>query len=338
MQWAMPNENSKPSVNCAKLNGSPMNEIQKSMSMTSFVPQNDNGETDNCNDNLVDEEPDESTQEYLKDNDRDNQQRENDTTWTKLMELNQRRLNINQKFRNECSCIKPLEFESYYEFFILATFQKGISASGHVDINSLRTNHGKIRRRAKRGIETFTREPIESSGSSSESSESEELIYNEPSKKRRHNNSEIIDGNSPNEKQLLISQLDEINGNICAASIMPKSELDGNIRRSTRLSTRSTTEAPDTNSATNGATDSQGNVTEIRELYESVIPKVRNPYRRSDWILPPRLRFTPDKRMRTNVIYEKVKLNELVSIDKIQRVLSKFEGGITGIRKKTWNI
>ncbi|GAV55266.1 hypothetical protein ZYGR_0AS05900 [Zygosaccharomyces rouxii] len=294
------------------------------MSETPSFPQNNTRETMDRRENLTNEEPNEIiTQE--------NSQHD-DTTWTKLMESNQRRLAINQKFREECSCIRPLEFESYHEFFVLSTFRKGISASGHVDINSLRTNHGKIRRRTKRGIETFTREPIESSGSSS--SESEELVYNEPSKKRRHDNSEIIDETPSREKQLLMPQVAEIDGNISTSSIVPNLESDGNIRRSTRLSSRNTTEAADTSNAT----DSQSTVTEIKDLYESVIPKVKDPHRRSDWILPPRWRYTPEKKMKTNVIYEKVKLNELVSVAKIQRVLSRFEGGITGIRKKTWNI
>lgn len=319
-------------------NGNPLSSLQTSMAGTPFVLQSDNGDSNTYGTDLNLENPKEFQNNLLDNN--HNRQLDNDAVWSKLNELNQKRLNISNKIRQECSAIKPLEFESYHEFFTINTFKKGISASGRVDIDYLRRNHNKMHRKIKRGIETSTREPIESSESSSLSSgeleEDEQSIYrNRLRKHRAHSAQESIDRNSARENEFLIPQSDEINGNISTSSILPKTELDSNIRRSTRLSSSNT--ATETLS-TKSTKEADGHVPEIKELYESIIPKIKEPHRRSDWILPPRLRYTPEKKMRTKVIYEKVNLNELVSIGKIQKVLSRFEGGITGVRKKAWNI
>lgn len=76
---------------------------------------------------------------------------------------------------------------------------------------------------------------------------------------------------------------------------------------------------------------------DIKDLYESLVPKVKVPNRRSDWILPPRLKYQPEKQMRTKVMVDSIKVHELIDTDRISKVLSRFEGGVAGIRK-TFNI
>lgn len=76
---------------------------------------------------------------------------------------------------------------------------------------------------------------------------------------------------------------------------------------------------------------------DIKDLYESLVPKVKVPNRRSDWILPPRLKYQPEKQMRTKVVVDSIKVHELIDTDRITKVLSRFEGGVAGIRK-TFNI
>ncbi|AQZ15903.1 (ZYRO0F13574g) [Zygosaccharomyces parabailii] len=261
-----------------------------------------------------------------------------DATWQKISELNEKRKRIGLQFQEVSHKIKPLEFESYYEFFVINTFKRGISASGHVNIDNLRRHHGKPPKRVKRGSETATREPIASSGSSSSLESDDDLVYNETPASKRQRRAETNESEDANADDSTGASSDnphanlgphgaEINGNISVASIIPK--LESNRRRSTRLSSK-------TGDSSQSAQDVQ--VTEIKDLYESIVPKAKEPIRRSDWMLPPRLRFTPDKQMRTRVVHEKVNLNELVSLGKIQRVLSRFEGGITGVRKKAWNV
>lgn len=72
----------------------------------------------------------------------------------------------------------------------------------------------------------------------------------------------------------------------------------------------------------------------VHDLYESLVPKVKMPQRRSDWILPPRMKFVPEKNLHTRAEYDSVKINELVGTDRISMVLSRFEGGVAGVRTK----
>lgn len=79
--------------------------------------------------------------------------------------------------------------------------------------------------------------------------------------------------------------------------------------------------------------DQEGEHNDVKDLYESLVPKVKAPTRRSDWVLPPRLKFQPEKQIRTKVVVESIKVHELIDTDRIMKVLSRFEGGVAGIRK-----
>lgn len=72
---------------------------------------------------------------------------------------------------------------------------------------------------------------------------------------------------------------------------------------------------------------------DIKDLYESLVPKVKTPSRRSDWVLPPRLKYQPEKPIRTKVVVDSIKVHELIDTDRITKILSHFEGGVAGIRK-----
>lgn len=67
--------------------------------------------------------------------------------------------------------IKPIEFESYQDYFLIKTFKKGISASGHVDIDSLRNKeYGIYYKKIKKNSAQDVGVPIPSNPSSSSSS------------------------------------------------------------------------------------------------------------------------------------------------------------------------
>lgn len=83
---------------------------------------------------------------------------------------------------------------------------------------------------------------------------------------------------------------------------------------------------------TNNNTLSNDNETHILDLYESLVAKSVNPIRRSDWILPPRLRYTADKQLRTRATFTAIKIHELIGTSQMTKILSKFEGGVQGIR------
>ncbi|QLL32648.1 hypothetical protein HG536_0D01700 [Torulaspora globosa] len=277
-----------------------------------------------------------------------------------MTRLSDKRAKLNEEIKEFSHTIRPIEFESYHEFFLIHTFKKGISASGHVDIERLRSrNNGTAYRRSKRHADNGTGIPSTSSSNSTLSDDED----TENDEDGEHNRSPFLDADGDKalddsknsstkrvtraqlaakkelekesesqEKQLEKSDRTLINGDISVASIIKKPEPDGNIRRSSRLSQK-TSEGSGLGSA--GTTFIDVDTVQIRDLYESLVPKVKEPYRRSDWVLPSRNRYTPEKQMRTKHSHEVVKVNELVGTDRIRSVLSKFEGGVAGVRKRT---
>lgn len=74
--------------------------------------------------------------------------------------INDKRRLINE-IKDFNKSIKPLEFESYQDYFLIKTFKKGISASGHVDIDSLRNKeYGIYYKKIKRNSTQEVGEPI----------------------------------------------------------------------------------------------------------------------------------------------------------------------------------
>ncbi|QLQ79523.1 hypothetical protein HG537_0C01700 [Torulaspora globosa] len=268
-----------------------------------------------------------------------------------MTRLNDKRLKLNEEIKKFSNGIRPMEFESYHEFFLIHTFKKGISASGHVDIERLRSrNNGTYCRRSKRHADNGTGIPSTSS-SNSTVSDDEDIEDDEEDEHERSGFLLDDDDKTLNESNSLSKRVTRaqlaakkeleketelretlINGDISVASIIRKPEPDSNIRRSSRLSQKSS-EGSGLDSA--GTTLADVEAIQIRNLYESLVPKVKEPYRRSDWVLPSRNRYTPEKQMRTKHSHEVVKVNELVGTDRIRSVLSKFEGGVAGVRKRT---
>lgn len=108
---------------------------------------------------------------------------------------------------------------------------------------------------------------------------------------------------------------------------------DGEEEHELSASSSSSSVSAEQDSAAGEETDADGKII-IHDLYESLVPKVKMPQRRSDWILPPRMKFAPEKHLHTRAEYDTVKMNELVGTDRITKVLSRFEGGVAGVRTK----
>lgn len=285
-------------------------------------------------------------------------QADKDSRREEMTRLSDKRAKLNEEIKEFSHSVRPMEFESYHEFFLIHTFKKGISASGHVDIERLRSRNNGTYRRLKRHADNGTGIPSTSSsnstGSDDEDAENDEdreddrsgFLIDDGDKTLGDSNSltqrvtraqlaakkELEKESGSREKQP--EKLDKtlINGDISVASIIRKAEPDGSIRRSSRLSQKSS-EGSGPDSA--GTTLADVEPAQIRDLYESLVPKVKEPFRRSDWVLPSRDRYTPEKQMRTKHSHEVVKVNELVGTDRIRSVLSKFEGGVAGVRKRT---
>lgn len=285
-----------------------------------------------------------------------------------MAELSHKRTKLNEEIKEFSLTIKPIEFESYHDFFMIQTFKKGKSASGHVDIERLRCrNNGLYYRRLKRNLENSagaSNTPATNSAlSEHENDEDEEDERHDPNRffladvdkilpdsnngpKKRMTRAQLAaKKESEKESELHEKQVEKqaekqgensdktlINCDISVTSIITKGESDGSIRRSSRLSQKF---SQDSSLDSAGTMVTDANQTQIRDLYESLVPKVKDPFRRSDWVLPSRSRYTPEKQMRTKHSHEIIKVNELVGTDRIRSVLSKFEGGVAGIRKRS---
>ncbi|CCE63972.1 hypothetical protein TPHA_0G01350 [Tetrapisispora phaffii CBS 4417] len=282
------------------------------------------------------------------------------------------------KFRDS---VKPIEFESYYDYFTLKNFKRGISASGQVDFNMLRRReHGIYYKKIKldktsQGNANDTNStaalPITttttSTGNMSDNETNPSVIkaqddddkitkeedFNEsksttpedivslPPRITRSQNSQTSINNSvtskerrPVSSQFLDDSKKLINGDISVQSIIPNKFLGNNRRRSSRISKRITDKCSYNNSSNENSDNEESGTSHIQTLFERIIPKTLDPIRRSDWILQTKDRFSSEKHLQTHPQYTVIKMNELVSERKIQFLLSKFEGGLAGVRKK----
>lgn len=280
------------------------------------------------------------------------------TRLDRILQLSRKRRNLNQEIKEFSRAIKPMEFESYHDYFLINTFKKGVSASGHVDLEGLKSrNNGRYYKRIKRGQNPDTRE---SNGSNPNGSLSDDDNDNDAEDDEAYDRNRFFvgdsDDNEPDstppkrvtraqlaakkETQKSVESLEKveqtyknlINGDISVTSIISTADSENSIRRSSRLSQKSN-ESSAGESA--GSDMSETAVINIKDLYESLVSKVSEPYRRSDWVLPSKNRYTADKQMRTKPVYEKIKVNELVNTDRVRNVLSKFEGGVAGVRKRS---
>lgn len=281
-----------------------------------------------------------------------------------LLELKQRKENLLNEIKNFGFQIKPKEFESYSEYFIIHNFERGRSVSGQVDINMLRRKeHGIYYKRIKPNFENSP-SPIPSLSSSNNLSDSNAINNHDLDKLNKDNEHAGAKSSYPEETlsssnittrsstiqstqsaaitttpnvngkdELRDSNL--INGDISLKSIIPISASDGSRRRSSRISKKEQTNLNDDEFTKYGfKSENGGEGPQIHDLFESLVPKIDSPYRRSDWILQAKQRYIPEKQLHTKPEYEVVKMNELVTAERIQTILLKFEGGVAGVRKK----
>lgn len=344
------------------------------------------------------------------------------------MQLQDQENKLTEQIKDIVSDIKPLEFESYYDYFIIHSFKKGVSESGKVDIDDLRSReHGRYYKRIKRSdvnsnsnsvpptsnnddndldyINTRIKidpndnksdesgpnrrrtrsqassAPIVNMKETDDDSDNEDLESLDLSNDERSNSN----GNtSSGELSKINSDFeDEENRNVATTDIisveldtLPSSpdtsdDVEDNIDKDTdeenkelpkiEEETEKNLEEKENGNDTNGThiesplgdsaeekavgehiekekeqEQEEEHELDIHDLYESLVPKVKDPERRSDWILPPRFRYIPEKQMRTKHVHETVKVNELVSMKRIRKVLSRFEGGVAGVRKRDW--
>ncbi|SCU78274.1 LAMI_0A04060g1_1 [Lachancea mirantina] len=257
-------------------------------------------------------------------------------------ESKKRRLELSQTAEELRKQARPLEFESYEDFYLLQKFRRGISASGRVGVNALRSRRSGVyykRIRRNNGSENN----VSDSDSDSDDKDFQPLRRSgraqrgRPSAKSRASSSEenltTIDRES--------TPVNKILGEISTSSIIPSGNLDGNVRRSSRLSQKEKElleqkAEEELLKLHSGEDDSEEKLPEIMALSESIIPKIVEPSRRSDWVLQTKYRFIPEKFTPVKHSPEQLKINDLIHNDRIRKVMTRFKGGLAGIRRKDW--
>lgn len=275
-----------------------------------------------------------------------------------------KRLAILDEVEHINEMVKPIEFESYYEYYMINTFKRGKSDSGRVNINGLKglraaTYYKKIKRddcnhKNPNINEIQLGKPLNDNldnrsnidcGGISKTGNQEIDSRHTRLRSQILQNSEEINNISMCAESSDIDQLKEndrkaktvnlIIGDISVTSIIPKGSIEGNIRRSLRLTQKEKGKL-DNYMNHQTAFDHVSNCSHqiIRDLYENLVPKEIEPVRRSDWVLPTKDRFIPEKQTPFKYVPEELKVKELVDHKRIKTVLSRFEGGLAGIRSK----
>lgn len=290
----------------------------------------------------------------------------------KIKELYKKTDELSKEIKSIANDIKFIEFESYTDYFIIHQFKRGISESGRVNIENLRRKedsiyYKKIKKSNHQQDENIALPPSRAlSEDSSVSVTASYIISSDTPTADENNNTMKVTDRKDNEK------INKVSSEISTKSIIDSPDTQDiepvHVRRSSRLSEkerqekerreqkRLTGQAEGTKlriqsrgydtgqefgadmSEEDGIhpsdSENQGDVIVIKDLYESLVPKIKDPKRRSDWVLPPRMRFTPEKQLHTRPEFDFIKINELVGTERISAVLSRFEGGVAGVRKK----
>lgn len=287
---------------------------------------------------------------------------------------------LNEEIKNVIKDIKPMEFESYADYFLIHTFKSGISESGRVNLDGLRKReqsiyYKRIRKPSEQKIDENISLPPKRTPSE-DSSTSITPAQTVSSSDKEDVPESKIDGNGAGNKTV-----NNVSAEISLTSIISSDDIpndgDHNIRRSSRISQKDredklkrehekieedaqhsvsrkrhrgpgrppkTSHIDSNDDDTDGNFDSttySSNVDEtpdselivIKDLFENLVPKIRNPQRRSDWVLPPKMKYVQEKQLHTRPEYKSIKIHELVSTDRMSTILSRFEGGLASVRK-----
>ncbi|CEP60198.1 Rfm1p LALA0_S01e05226g [Lachancea lanzarotensis] len=250
-----------------------------------------------------------------------------------------RRRQIFEETQELRTSINPLEFESYKDYFVLKKFKKGVSVSGRVGIGENRTRSTGVY------YEKITRTGDNGSNDDDDSSQNSEGGRKEKSRhmhaqssivKQELSDSDSFPKSSPAPQSATNNNSNFFDTSISTSSIIPANSTDANVRRSSRLSLRER-EILEKKAIRLQEAGFEEENPRIVDLYESIIPKIISPVRRSDWLLPNKEQFIPEKFAPIKHAPEQIKINDLIHNSKLRRIMKRFKGGLAGVRKKDWD-
>lgn len=230
------------------------------------------------------------------------------------------------------SSVRLSEFESYSDYFLINKFKMGKSESGRVNVLGLRNRHNRSAPRRTKGN---TARNGQSSRSLSSASDTEDEV-NVAENTGKSKDSKYDDDYKPNNSSR--SGTDVSND-----LIISDDKGKGPVRRSIRLTRKEKEKRlKKEHKSTDGSSREEMETSDInlkhaviQDLYENLVSKIDEPVRRSDWVLPPKRRYLPEKNQPVKHEPEQIKINELARNLRIKRILSRFDGGLAGVRTAT---
>lgn len=256
----------------------------------------------------------------------------NDNINKRIASIKLNRRNILLKVKELESEVDQMEFESYRDYFILNTFKRGKSVSGRVDTSNLkkykkRVYYERISSKSNQDYDTCS-----STGDVQTSLSSDNECVSTSGRQTRNQSNDSLNGvfsspgpgNKKRDKGNLINMHPQFD--ISIESILPKET--SSVRRSMRLTSKEHEKTKILYEVTSKDDTEAANI----NLYEVIVQKISNPVRHSDRVLPTKQKYVPEKRVPVKHVPEQVKINELVQNKRIQRILSRFEGGLAGVR------
>ncbi|KAH3902404.1 uncharacterized protein SCODWIG_03793 [Saccharomycodes ludwigii] len=206
--------------------------------------------------------------------------------------------------------LHSLEFESYYEYFLINTFQKGFSKSGCVDAEELkRRDHGIY-------YQKIQMNNIEDENDTSENTRNFGGSYQGSSSNK--NNSKSLS------KPVTIRRSSRLSKKEKEKEILKRTSDNKNLNNKKFKSAKVGKPIPQ--SSTNKKTDDIDNKIVICDLLEALVEKIPTPSRRSDWVLSPKNKYVPEKNTPIKPKNDNlVKIYQLTSNPKIQNILKKYK-------------
>ncbi|CAR22825.1 Rfm1p [Lachancea thermotolerans CBS 6340] len=259
---------------------------------------------------------------------------------TQFEQIKNKRRQLSQESAALKRNVKPIEFESYEDFFLLNKFKKGVSESGKVDVEGIKSRiTGVYYEKIKRGVNGQTSDS-ELQSDDEKSKKNAEFRPKRRTTRSQLNKQKVLasrsssTSQSPTPEQRKPALLD---ASISVNSIIPSNNSDGNIRRSSRLSQKEK-EILEKKALLLERAGIEAAVPQILDLFESIVPKTLEPVRRSDWILPSKCRFIPEKFAPIKHTPEQIRINDLIHNGRIRKIMTRFKGGLAGVRKKDWEL
>ncbi|CCH59185.1 hypothetical protein TBLA_0B03440 [Henningerozyma blattae CBS 6284] len=250
-----------------------------------------------------------------------------------LLQTKERRKKLKIKSNQLMENIQPNEFEGYYDFYLLNTFKRGQSSAGIVDMDALRRREHNIYYK-KIGFDD-----VNDDENIPENEYKDTIIDCRDSnfdadyiEETRHS----LKNNSTNNHTNKIQPRRRLTRSQVSNKETPNSSSTSLVSVASKDNKKSEDSPSTTNTTDN---DNNGDIENgyVKPLYESLVSKVKKPYRRSDWVLPTKYRYTREKHFHTKPTFEVIKINELINNTKFKTILSRFEGGLAGVYKRNNN-